>query len=92
MFAFLLEFIDTCYTKAHEREAVNGMVTHGLDLISMLMPKDVNVSKLKVFLPMMLKCLDKLLNSSSLLFIRSSCDFFVINFPEETEMSKVGFI
>ncbi|XP_065061836.1 uncharacterized protein LOC135688772 isoform X1 [Rhopilema esculentum] len=88
----LKEFIDTCYTKAHEREAVNGMVTHGLDLISMLMPEDVNVSKLKVFLPMMLKCLDKLLNSSSLLFIRSSCDFFVINFPEEAEQSKALFL
>ena len=55
----------------------------------MLMPTDLDISEMKVFLPMMLKSLDKILNSTSLLFLRSSCDFFMITFPDATDRIKV---
>ena len=77
-------------SKAHERSALNGLVTHGLNLISMLMPTDMDVSEMKIFLPMMLKSLKKILDSTSLLFLSSSCGFLMSNFPDQNENLKVA--
>ena len=90
--ASVLDFIDFCISKAHERNSVNCLITHGLDLITMIMPTDLGVLELKEFLLTVAKSLESIQNSTSLLFLRSSCDFFITNFPGETDAIKASRI
>ena len=68
---------------------MNALITHGLDLISLLIPQSADKETLKTFISQMLVSMEKILNSTSLLLLKTSCDFMMKTFPQDAEDSKV---
>lgn len=69
---------------------ISTLVTHGLDLVSMLMPDEKAEKKtLKQFLISVSQSVEKLSGSSSLLLLKTSCELLMQHLPSESQQIKV---
>ena len=89
--ALTLEFIGFCHSKVQTNEHIHTLITHGMDLISILMPSDndVNENNVKNFIFQVAYAIEKLGHTSSLLFIKTTCDVLFPNLPLEQNKIKV---
>ncbi|XP_066932590.1 uncharacterized protein [Clytia hemisphaerica] len=94
-FSILKEFIVFCKERMEtsQQPNISTLVTHGLDLVSMLMPDEKAEKKtLKQFLISVSQSVEKLSGSSSLLLLKTSCELLMQHLPSESQQIKSFFL
>lgn len=87
----LCEFIQICHSKLSTSQHIETLISHGIDVMSLLMPTNKEEVDVKAFIHNMTASLEKFGNSSSMLLLKSSCEFMLTNFKDETEEVKILF-
>ena len=89
-FSALIEFIGFCNERVKTGKSnVSVLISHGLDLVSMLMPIDntdcggntTNVEHVKQFMVSFSESVEKLSGTSSLLLLKTSCEILIKCLP-----------
>lgn len=87
---FHLEVIDICHEKLLQHGDIEILLQHGIDLIVLLTPRNLcSEEQMKLFITEMYDSVFKYKTSTSLLFLKTSCEFLLKHFEEETDEVKV---
>ena len=87
---FRLEVIDICHEKLLQHGDIEILLQHGIDLIVLLTPRNLcSDEQIKLFITEMYDSVFKYKTTTSLLFLKTSCEFLLNNFEEEIDEVKV---